>query len=408
MAGKKENTYNISGFFLKINQLIWRKSFLQNIRSVFYFVDSILLLFCKKAKYEQGKKKKVLLVYNMALGDGIMFYGVSKSIREIWPEEEYEISIACQSAFKSLYEASGIYDKVLPFDFSGSVVNLKKRKQLFTKLREVYYDIVVDPVGCEDCTTNIFVTRAVLGKEKYGALDIAMEHNQTPEWMRKKIYTKIVRINVKRIHLIQYYAEFFKALGAKNCVARPAYLPEVQLDLDLPEKFFIVFPVASMAVKKWNLENYAYVTEQIYKKTGMPLLVCGTNHDKETIDQFVSLLKDVEVIDAIGKTNIIQFTQLIGKAALVVSNDTSAYHIAVARQVPVAMICGGYTYDRYAHYDYESEGCKNPVLVCHKMECYNCNNHCIHSDFKVFPCIESITKEDAWKQVNEMIEKEGI
>ena len=76
MSTKKENSYNISGIFLKLNQLLWKKSFLQSIRVVFYFIDAVLLLFCPKKKKgtgNQNNRKKVLIVYNMALGDGIMF-----------------------------------------------------------------------------------------------------------------------------------------------------------------------------------------------------------------------------------------------------------------------------------------------------------------------------------------------
>ena len=71
-----EQNYSISSFFLKINQLLWKNSFLQKSRSMFYYVDSVLLLGLRK-KYIRNKniKKKVLIVYNMALGDGVMFLG---------------------------------------------------------------------------------------------------------------------------------------------------------------------------------------------------------------------------------------------------------------------------------------------------------------------------------------------
>lgn len=411
MSQKNEHSYNISKFFLKVNQLLWRKSFMQNIRSVFYYVDAILLMLCKRAPRKtkiDNHKKKVLIVYNLALGDGIMFYEVSKSIRSIWPREQYEISIACQKAFKSLYESAEVYDKVIPLDFTGSVMNLKKRKALFEELRQEVYDVVVDPVGSEDCTTNVFVARAVIGKEKIGVLDTTLRVHQMSSYKRKHIYNKIVEIDKKDIHLIQYYADFFEALGAKDVKACPAKLPQVKLEVTLPKKFFVVFPVASMDVKKWNLKNYACLTKKIIEKTGLPLVICGTDHDRGAILEMLSYIPDIKPIDIIGQTSIMQFTQVIGMAELVVTNDTSAYHIAVARQVPTVMICGGYTYDRYAHYQYEQDGFKDPILVTNKMDCYNCNNHCKYQDFKVFPCIERITIENAWNVIEEVIKKEGL
>lgn len=409
MNEKKENSYNISKFFLKFNQLLWKNAFLQNIRILFYFIDGILLLLCpSRKKTNINNRKKILIIYNMALGDGIMFYGVSQCIREIWPQEHYDVSIACQSAFSSLYESCGIYNNILSFDFSGAVVNLKKRIEIFRKLRMEEYDLVIDPVGCEDCTTNIFITRACKGKKKIGVVDITLPTHQTPKWLRKKIYDEVIEINQKQLHLIQYYGAFFQKLGAKSCSVKPANLPEVELPFKTPEHFFIIFPVASMGVKKWPLERYAYIAKKIYAKTHMPLVVCGTQHDRVGIEEFLSKLSDVKVINYIGKTNIMQFTELIGRASLVISNDTSAYHIAVARQVPVALICGGYTYHRYAKYNYEDAktGYKNPLLICRKMKCFDCNNHCKYSNFDIFPCIEQITQEEAWEAINTLIDQE--
>jgi ADP-heptose:LPS heptosyltransferase len=399
----KENTYNISGLFLKLNQLLWRKSFAQNIRGLFYYIDAFLLLGCQKPKYEEGrKKKKVLVVYNMALGDGIMFYGVSRSMREIWPRDRYEITIVCQKAFKQLYEVSGIYDHVVPMDFSGSVVNLSKRKALFNELRSQYYDIVFDPVGSEDATTNVYVSRAAAGKTKIGVVDRNLKH-QLSDRRRKKIYDRVIEVDHPGIHLIDYYATALRELGAKNCIAEPARLPDIPVTVNLPEKYFIVFPVASMDVKKWDAGNFAYIAEQIQKKTGLPMVVCGTNHDRPSIDEMLSNTRDLDYVDVIGQTDIMQFTAVIGGAEIVVTNDTSAYHIAAARDVNTFMICGGYTYDRYAHYQYAGLGRKDPHLITHKMGCYNCNNHCKYADFKVFPCIEKISREDAWNVISQYI-----
>lgn len=406
----KNNSYNVSGKFLKANQMLWKMSFLQKGRMLFYFIDKILLLgTAKRVKKEQYKcnsnRKKVLIVYNMALGDGIMFLGVADHFRKLYPKEQYELTIACQTAFKSLYEETGLFDYVLPFDFAGSIVNLKNRRNLFKKIREKQYDIVIDPVGCDNCTTNVFVTNAVIAKEKIGVLDCTLPHVQSPKWMLKKIYTKVIKLHEKDAHLIEFYSEFIRILGDNTCEAHPAEFPQITLPFETPERFFIIFPTASMAVKRWPLSRYAYLAKKIQEETGMPLVVCGTNHDKPTIDQFLKLVPDLEVIDYIGKTSIREFIELIGRAELVLTNDTSAYHIAVAKQCNVALICGGYTYTRYAHYDYESKGYRNPVLICEKMKCYDCNNYCKYNNRDIFPCIEAITEEKAWNVVKTMIEK---
>lgn len=398
----QRNSYNISHLFLKANQLLWRNSFLQRVRSAFFYIDKVLLVGCNNPKHEDNNKKKVLIIYNLALGDGVMFYGVSRSLRDIWPREEYEITVTCQKAFKQLYEGNDVYDHVLPLDFSGSVINPKKRREVFKELRSIHYDIVFDPVGTEDATTNVYVTRAVVGDTKIGVLDTTLKH-QLSNKRRNMIYDQIIRINKENIHLIDYYAEAFRQLGATNCISEPANLPNTEIDLDLPDDYFIIFPVASMDVKKWDIKNYAYLAEKIQEKTNLPIVLCGTEHDRVSIEQMLSNTSDLKYIDVIGKTDIMEFTAVIGGASLVVTNDTSAYHIAVARGVTTFMICGGYTYNRYANYHYQDMGRKDPTLITHKMDCFNCSNHCKYKGYTVFPCIESISKEYAWEEISRRI-----
>lgn len=399
----KNNEYSLSNNFLKMNQMLWKRSFLQGFRKVFYYVDAFLLAGTKKknVSYPVKEKKTLFVVYNMALGDGIMFRGVDKYLRDIYPKEQWHITIACQSAFKSLYEQSGIYDCVMPIDFSGSVVDLKKRRAMFKKLREYKYHCLYDPVGAELCTTNVFVSRAVLADEKIGVLDMTLPHYESSPRMRKKIYSKLVETHTNNAHLIEFYAECLKKLGAKDCVAQPAKLDRIDLPIQVPEKFFIVFPNASMGVKRWPAECFARVAERIYQKMQMPLLVCGTKHDEPTIMEMLEHLSGVPVINAIGATNIMQFAELIGRAALIVTNDTSAYHIGVAQDVNTYMICGGYTFHRYANYQYEALGRKNPVLVHVDMPCFDCNNHCIYNNKGIFPCIDQITVDMVWDKIQE-------
>lgn len=400
----KNNGYSLSGVFLKLNQLLWKKSFLQKFRAVFYYLDKVLLIGTGKQKKRTDGRKKVLVVYNMALGDGVMFMGVAAHLRDIYPQKEFELSIACQSAFKSLYQSAEIFDQIIPFDFSGAVVNLKKRRELFRKLRQETYDILVDPIGCENCTMNIFVSKAAFAEEKIGVLDTTLP-SQCPKGIRRKIYDKVICLNTSQRHLIGFYADFLKKLGAEKCTPHPAELKTVPVSVELPEKYFIVFPNASMGVKRWPAQRFAEVAEKIYKKTGLPLLVCGTKHDEPTVREFLNYIPEIPVIDVIGKTTIMEFMEVIGKAKLILTNDTSAYHIGVAKQVDTVLVCGGYTYNRYAHYQYADKGYKDPVLVSEDMPCFNCDNHCIYNNKEIFPCIGNISAEKVWKAVEQVIER---
>ena len=160
-----------------------------------------------------------------------------------------------------------------------------------------------------------------------------------------------------------------------------------------------------MPVKRWDIIKFAKLTELIFAELKIPLVLCGTNHDKMIATEFKRLLKNVETIDIIGHTTTMEFIEVIRNADLVITNDTSSYHIAIATSTSVGMICGGYTFSRYANYTYEKQGFSDPYLIQYTMPCYDCNNNCIYNNYETYPCIDLITLENAWEIVKLMLEQ---
>ena len=100
-----------------------------------------------------------------------------------------------------------------------------------------------------------------------------------------------------------------------------------------------------------------------------------------------------------GKTSLQQLTTIIAGAQLLVSNETSAVHIAAAVGVPSVCIVGGGHYGRFVPYD-EKVGDHRPLplVATRKMECFGCNWVCkFHpAKGKPMPCIEEIPVDTVW------------
>ncbi|MBE6161610.1 MAG: glycosyltransferase family 9 protein [Firmicutes bacterium] len=390
---------NFSGVFQK-NML------LRNIKGIMYFVDGLMSLFIKKAKYKKDNKKKVLIVYNIALGDGVIFRCTALHLRELYPKDKYELTLICQKGLNKIYENDNVFDDIITIDYNKSVVNLKERFKNFKVLRNKYYDIVIDPVGISEWTTNIFYTRMALGKEKIGLMDTNLEIHCSKRKINK-IYTKIVELKEKNLSLIEYYAKFFSKLENKKIDVGLEKLNIVPNKLDLPKKYYIIFPAASMKLKRWNIDKYVELSKKIYQKTKMKMVLLGTNSDKETMDIFKQKL-DVPYIDLFNKTSLNDYFDVIANASLVVTNDTSAYHIAVVSEAPVALISGVYTYHRYMLYNFKRMNeFRKPLLIADKRKCMDCYNRCpyLKKDNENWPCLESITVDYAWKEIEKLINK---
>lgn len=396
-----------STLFTKVNNAVLKNEKLRNIKSIYYYIDGVSLKFIKKPKKQENKKKKVIIIYNLSLGDGAMFCQALKNVREIYPQEKFELTIACQNGLNKIYEATNLFDNVLHFNFTKAAVSLGERRKIFKSLRKERYDIVLDPIGIEDCSTNVLMTRAVCAEEKIGIINYGRTIT-CPEKIYKKVYTKILEVNSPKMHLIDHYFEFFNLLG--NLKKEPEFtdLPSQPLKVELPKEYFIVYPSASTEYKRWPIERFAEVTKRIFKRTGIKLVVCGTNVDKIVNEQLISLVKDeVDFIDLTEKTSILEYIDLIKKAKFVITNDTGIYHVSVVSEVPVCITAGAYTYDRYLTYNFKGkEKYKRPYVVCKRMECANCDNRCVKSNelSKTWPCLDDVTIEDAWKQIEKMLD----
>lgn len=397
---KKEN-YN-NNTFIKFYSFLLKNLNMKKIKSIMYYFDRIICLFIKKPKYIVDKKKKILIIFNLALGDGVVFLNAISNIDSIYPKNDYSITIACQKGLNKIYEEVSSFDRVIPLNFTKATVNIKERIKCIKILNDTYYDIVLDPVGANECFTNVLMTRNVMGKEKIGCL-MSNDSKICPKHILKRTYSNIKEIRSKSL-IEQYYEFFYNKYSVKLC-----NLPKKKFSLKLPKKYFIVFPSASMELKKWPIEYYAEIIKRIYKKVNIPVVFCGTDSDRESFMELSSLIGDIPYIDIISKTSMLEFIDVIDKAKFVITNDTGTYHIAYICQVPVAIVTGGYTYDRYVTYDYDGcEKYRRPYVIVHKMNCFNCGNNCsrIKKGDKLWPCLNNITVDYAWKIIDEMIDKE--
>lgn len=395
-----------SNTFTIINNAILKNENLRKVKAIYYNIDSLLLTLVKKPKKTDNSKKKIIISYNMSLGDGAIFMCALKNLRKIYPEDKYEITLLCQKGLNKMYESLKIFDKVIPLNYTSSTVNLKERLKTFKNLRAEYYDIALDPIGIEECTTNVLMNRVICANEKIGIVNKGKKL-YCPKNILNKVYTKIIEVDKKEISYIEQYFEFFNNLTDIKFSVEFRDLPDEQLKENLPEKYFIVNPSASTEYKKWPLERFVELTKRMYKTLNIPLVICGTGVDKETNDKFKEKIgNDVEIVDMTNKTNILQYIGLIKKAQYVVTNDTGTYHVATISQVPTLILAGGYTYDKYVTYHFKGEEkFKKPYIVTEKMDCFNCENRCKYRNElkETWPCLEKITIENAWKITEEML-----
>lgn len=273
---------------------------------------------------------------------------------------------------------------------------------MLKQIRKNSYDIAIDPIGCEECSPNVYFMNAVSAGKKIGIISATDKEIQCPKWLRKRIYTDIIYNPTKNLHKVKYYTYFWSKYSGMNL--KPKLIQFSYPYQRAPEHYFIVFPSASTEIKRWAVENYVEITKKVFQQTKYPLVLCGTEQDREIVNKFVAELKEeVPYINLIGKTSIKEFIGLIGKADLVITNDTSTYHIAVMQKRKTCVITGGYVYDTFINYQCEEYGYPKPEIVYQKKPCMNCYNKCIYKVETMYPCVSENTVEEVWKAVQRLV-----
>ena len=387
--------------FFQIVQLLIKFPGLQKIRLIFYFFDSLILFFIKRPKKNiNARKEKIIIFFTHGLGDCAMFCSAIDYIKESFPEDKYELTLSCNSKYKDLFKNK--IKKILSVDYQKTSINPLYRIKFLKKMREEYYDIAIDPFSCDECFPNVFAMNAICADKKIGALITQRKKYQCPKWLRNKIYDEIIFIKEFNLHKNKHYAKFFSELTHKNIKPVLQKIP-YEKTLQLPQKYIVVYPSASIDAKRWPIERFAEITRKIVSKTACSVVCLGTKNDEDITLEFINKIRSfANVENLLEKTSVMQLVEVLGRAAFVLTNDTSIFHLAVGTETKVCVVSGGYAYSTFLNYssnDYGKQIESRIKIIAHKSECMDCNNFCNKKFKKCYPCVDEVTVDEVWNEV---------
>jgi len=167
----------------------------------------------------------------------------------------------------------------------------------------------------------------------------------------------------------------------------------------------IIFPGAGAFKRSWEKEKFLDLIKLIRKHTSQPVFLAGGAAEMQIGDFLTENLPPDSIDNLIGKTSLPQLIELIGNAALVIANETSAIHIAAATKTKAICILGGGHFGRFAPYPGHMQS--KPLCVYEKMECYNCNWSCKFQtkETEPYPCISGISPGKVWVETLQLLAK---
>ena len=159
--------------------------------------------------------------------------------------------------------------------------------------------------------------------------------------------------------------EFFEnLLNVKLDITKPYIsLKLKKLNFYLPKKYAILFIGAGKNYRKWSIEKFAKIGEYLKERYEYEIVLCGGQSDADDALKF-NFFFSGNYVDLVGKTSLIELLHVISKGDLMIANETSAPHIAVALNMKsVVVISNGNHYRRFT--PYPNEVSENYHVILH-------------------------------------------
>lgn len=347
-----------------------------------------------------------MLVRLDAIGDFILWLDSAKEFRRLYPGRN--ITLCCNAVWSDFAALLPYWDDVLPIDLRRFNKEFLYRWKLLRAIRRADFDSAIQPSYSRSVREGDPVIRASRSPERIGSTGNLSNISKEKKAISDRWYTHLVPASNGPMMELERNAEFISNFSGK---AFKAGLPKLQQLITLPEnlkvsgEYIIIFPGASWHGRQWPAAFFAEVLTHLHKSHGLQALLCGSLSE-QNLCQIVADTAQVATVNVAGKTTLPELLELIRGARLLISNDTSAIHLAAAAGVRSVCILGGGHYGRFLPYPDTIDGIK-PLVAVMKMPCFNCNWQCNqeYDQSGAVPCISGISVEEVLNLAEQALSK---
>jgi ADP-heptose:LPS heptosyltransferase len=366
-------------------------------RNLFRITRIILLklplLFRFFAKFRKPQKR-LLIIKTGTIGDYILFRNYLEIVRNSEKFHDYTITLLGNVLWQDLavHYDNGFVDDFIFINPESLYETPLKTLKLGRGLFRDNYELVLQPSYTRYLITDglaaLTATKQIIGFDG--------DNEGIAPWYKvktDKFYARRLILPLNIDFEFERSKFFFETVLNLRIAIKS---PEVSFNRG-DEKGIVIVTGAGNFKRSWERDKFLQLIKLIQSKSSQSIYLAGGAEDIETGEYLSGNLPPNSIINLIGKTSLPQLVDVIGNAALVIANETSAIHIAAATQTKAICILGGGHFERFSPYPQQN----NIVCIFEKLECYYCNWNC---QFKTnatepFPCISILSIEQVWQEV---------
>lgn len=336
------------------------------------------------------KKIRILIIHTAFIGDIVLSTPLIKKLRDTYPKAE--ITYLTTPVGASILRNNPHLNHIIEYDKRGEHKGMKGFWAIAKKLKMEAYNLVITPHRYLRSTFLTFLTGAPI-RRGYDSAAASFLYNERVHYDKSKHEVEKLLSFVPKDEGKRYEIEIF-----------PTELEVEKVDKLLEkrrEKVVVVAPGSKWFTKKWPLEYFNRVIKELEKREDTTVVVVGGKEE-----MFFNMPLANTTIDLRGKTTLLELAEVIRRADIVLTNDSSPIHIASAFLNVRILALFGPTVEKFGFFPWSKN---SEVFQVEGLECRPCSIHGGDScPKKHFKCMLDIKPEMVLERIESILESENI
>lgn len=273
----------------------------------------------------------VLVIKLRYIGDVLLTTPFLRVLRQGFPDAR--ITVLVNPGTEAVLRHNPDVNEVLCLPRTGMVPQVR----FWYGLRARGFDCVVDFTDGDRSALIARVTGA--------GLRVGFNHEGH---LRGRLYSHCVGAPYEAMHMIEYHAMAFPALGLPIREGEPI-LPlsgedherarRILETLSLAEKpWVMIHPAARYWFKAWPADRFAALADVLYER-GFQAVLVGSR-DEHSVETEILHAAQRPLLSLVGKTSLLELASLMTHCRLFIGNDAGPMHMAAAVGCPVVALFG--------------------------------------------------------------------
>ena len=330
---------------------------------------------------------RILIIHTAFIGDIVLSTPLIKKIKDTYPDSD--ITYVTTPSGEAILKNNPHLNNIIVYDKRGEHKGISGVWQLGKRLRYENFNMVITPHRYLRSSILSWLSRSPIRK----GYDIAfgsclftekIKYDRTKHEV-EKLLSFVAPENKKRYEIELYPGEKEKMKGDN--------LWKENLLED--KKVVVLAPGSKWFTKQWPVEYFNKLAESLKKLSNIKLIVVGGK------DEINLPIEKENIIDMRGKTSLLELADILSRADVVVTNDSSPIHIASAFKKPRIFALFGPTIEKFGFFPWSLN---SKVFQVDGLKCRPCGIHggksCPEKHFK---CMRDILPEEVFNEIKKYL-----